>query len=60
MIECFKKHIVADGQPQILGFDCYDVQAPTIPMAEIKLLLGICAHHDMVLDPIVFLVYGNY
>jgi hypothetical protein len=47
MIERFKTHIVANGQPQILGFDCYDVHAPTIPMAEIKLLLSICAHSDM-------------
>jgi hypothetical protein len=36
MIERFKTRIVANGQPQILGFDCYDVHAPTIPMAEIK------------------------
>jgi hypothetical protein len=47
MIERFKTRIVANGQPQILGFDCYDVHAPTIPMAEIKLLLGICAYRDM-------------
>ena len=26
----FKTRIVAHGQPQILGFDCYDVHAPTI------------------------------
>jgi hypothetical protein len=49
MIERFKTRIVANGQPQILGFDCHDVHAPTIPMPEIKLLLGIssCAHCDM-------------
>ena len=47
MIERFKTRIVANGQPQILGFDCYDVHAPTIPMPEIKLLLGICAYRDM-------------
>ena len=52
MIERFKtRRIVANGQPQILGFDCHDVHAPTtmIPMPEInlKLLLGICAHCDM-------------
>ena len=47
MIELFKTRIVANGQPQILGFDCYDVHAPTIPMPEIKLLLAICAHRDM-------------
>jgi hypothetical protein len=49
MIERFKTCIVANGQPQILGFDCYDVtvHAPTILMPEIKLLLAICAHRDM-------------
>jgi hypothetical protein len=46
MIERFKTRIVANGEAQILGFDCYDVYAPTIPMAEIKPLLAIC---DMVL-----------
>ncbi len=44
MIERFKTRTVAHGQPQILGFNCYDVHAPTIPMAEIKLLLAIYAH----------------
>jgi hypothetical protein len=47
MIERFKTRIVANGQPQILGFDCYDVHAPTIPMPEIKLLLAISAYRDM-------------
>jgi hypothetical protein len=47
MIERFKTRIVANGQPQILGVDCYDVHAPAMPMAEIKLLLAICAHRDM-------------
>ncbi len=47
MIERCKMRIVANGQTQILGFDCYDVHVPTIPMAEIKLLLAICAHHDI-------------
>ncbi len=47
MIERFKTCIVADGQPQILGFDCSDVHSSTIQMPEIKLLLGICAYHDM-------------
>jgi hypothetical protein len=49
MTERFKTRIVANRHPQILGFDCCDVQALTIPMAEIKLLLGICAHRDMYL-----------
>ena len=39
MIERFKTRIVANDRPQIPGFDCYDVHAPTIPMLEIKLLL---------------------
>ncbi len=47
MIERFKTRFVANGKPQMLGFDCYDVHAPTIPMPEIKLLLSICAHRDM-------------
>ncbi len=47
MIERFKTRIVANGQPQILGFDCYEVHAPRIPMPENKLLLAICAHRDM-------------
>ncbi len=50
MIECFKTHIVANGQPQILGFDCYDVHAPTIPMPEIKLLLRDCDASKMYLS----------
>ena len=45
MIDQFKTRIVANGQPQILGFYCYDVDAPTNPVPEIKLLLAICAHH---------------
>ncbi len=32
MIERFKTRSVANGQPQILGFDCYDVHSSTIPM----------------------------
>jgi hypothetical protein len=47
MIERFKTRIVANGQPQILGFDCFDVHAPTVPMCEIKLLLAFAAFHDM-------------
>uniref|UniRef100_A0A7S0MSU5 Reverse transcriptase Ty1/copia-type domain-containing protein n=1 Tax=Cryptomonas curvata TaxID=233186 RepID=A0A7S0MSU5_9CRYP len=47
MIERFKTRIVANGQPQILGFDCFDVHAPTVPMCEIKLLLAIAAFRDM-------------
>ncbi len=47
MIERFKTRIVANDQPQILGFDCYGVHAGTIPMPEIKLLLAICARSDM-------------
>jgi len=47
MIDRFKTRIVANGQPQILGFDCYDVHSSTIPMPEIKLLLAICAYRDM-------------
>ncbi len=46
-VEHFKTRVVANGQPQILGFDCYDVNAPTIPIAEIKLLLAVCAYCDM-------------
>ena len=34
-IECFKTRIVAHGQPQILGFDCYDVHAPTIGLPHV-------------------------
>ena len=47
MIEHFKSRIVANGQPQILGFNCFDVHAPTVPMCEIKLLLAIAAFRDM-------------
>ena len=47
MIERFKARIVANGQPQILGFDCYDVHAPTVPMCELKMLLAIAAARDM-------------
>jgi hypothetical protein len=47
MIDCFKALIVANCQPQILGFDCYDVHAPTVPMCEIKMLLAIAAAKDM-------------
>ena len=47
MIDRFKTRIVANGQPKILGFDCYDVHSSTIPMPEIKLLLAICAYRDM-------------
>jgi hypothetical protein len=36
MIDRFKARIVANGQPQILGFDCHDVHAHTVPMCEIK------------------------
>ncbi len=43
MIERFKNRIVANSQPQILGFDCVDVHAPTVPTCEIKLLLAIAA-----------------
>ncbi len=42
MIECFKTHSV-----QVLGFNVYDSHAPTIPMADIKLLVAISAHTDM-------------
>jgi hypothetical protein len=35
----FKTCIVANDHPQILGFDSYDVHAPTIPMAEINSFL---------------------
>ena len=38
---------MANGQPQILGIDCYNVHAPTILLAEIKLLLAVCAYCDM-------------
>ncbi len=31
MIERFKTRIVANGQPQILGFNCFDVHSPTVP-----------------------------
>ncbi len=31
----------------ILWFDFFDSDAPTIPMADIKLLLAISAHTDM-------------
>ncbi len=47
MIERFKTRIVANGQAQILGFDCFDVHEPTVPMCEIRLLLGIAAFRDM-------------
>jgi hypothetical protein len=46
-IDRFKARIVANGQPQILGFDCHDVHAPTVPMCEIKMLLSIAAAKDM-------------
>jgi hypothetical protein len=46
MIEHFKARLVANGQPQILGFS-FDVHAPTVPMGEIKLLLAILAFRDM-------------
>ncbi len=29
-----KARIVADGQTQILYFDCFDIHAPTVPMCE--------------------------
>jgi hypothetical protein len=47
MIDRFKARIVANGQPQILGFDCHDVHAPTVPMCVIKMLLAIAAAKDM-------------
>jgi hypothetical protein len=47
MIDRFKARIVADGQPQILGFDCHDVHAPMVPICEIKMLLAIAAAKDM-------------
>ena len=34
-IERFKTRIVAHGEPQVLGFDCYDVHAPTIGLPHI-------------------------
>jgi hypothetical protein len=47
MIDRFRACIVANGQPQILGFDCHDVHAPTVPMCKIKMLLAIAAAKDM-------------
>jgi hypothetical protein len=47
MMKRFKTLMVADGQPQNLGFDCQDMHAATIPMPEINFFVGICAHHDM-------------
>ena len=47
MIDCFKAKVVANGRPPIFGFDCFDVQVPTVPMPEIKLLLDICASENM-------------
>ena len=47
MIDCFKPRVVANGQPPILGYDCFDVQVPTVPMPEIKRLLDICASENM-------------
>ena len=44
MIERFKTRVIANGQPQILGFDCFDVHSSTILEPEIKLLLAICAY----------------
>ena len=47
MIDRFKARVVANGRPQILGFDCFDVHAPTVPIPEIKMLLAICAFENM-------------
>jgi hypothetical protein len=47
MSDRFKARIVANGQPQILGFDCHDVHAPLVPMCEMKMLLAITAAKDM-------------
>ena len=45
-IDKFKARIVANGSPQILGYDCFDVHASTASMCEVKLLLAICAARD--------------
>jgi len=47
MIDCFKTRVIAKGRPPILGFDCFDVQVPTVPMPQIRLLLDICASENM-------------
>ena len=47
MIDCFKPRVVVNRRPPILGFYCFDVQVPTVPMPEIKLLLDICASENM-------------
>jgi hypothetical protein len=45
MIERFKTSLVANGHLQILGFNYYELYA-SIPVAEIQLLLHICAPCD--------------
>jgi hypothetical protein len=47
MIDHFSTRIVTNSQPQILGFDCYDVHVLMNSMLEIKLYLGICAYCDI-------------
>ena len=47
MIERSKVRIVANGQPQILCFNCFDAHAPTAQMCQLKMLLAIAAAIDM-------------
>jgi len=45
-IDKFRARVVANGGPQILGYDCFDVNASTASMCEFKLLLAVCAARD--------------
>jgi hypothetical protein len=42
-IQRFKARIVANGKDQLLGFDCFNVHSPTIPMCELNMILAIAA-----------------
>ena len=46
-IERFKARVVANGKDQLLGFDCFDVNSPTLPICELKMLLAIAAARNM-------------